>query len=69
MIQILLVQGADMAWLGRREPEIYGSTTAAELDEMMLARALERGVRARNLLHARRRRGDRPDLQSRTLDG
>ena len=28
-----------MSFLGRREPEIYGKTTAAELDKMLLAHA------------------------------
>ena len=44
MTRILLVQGANMAYLGRREPEIYGSTTAAELDRMLLERAKQRAV-------------------------
>ncbi len=35
MPRILLIQGANMAWLGRRQPEIYGTTTAAELDAML----------------------------------
>ena len=35
MAKILLIQGANMAWLGRRQPEIYGTTTAAELDRML----------------------------------
>ena len=39
MEKILLVQGANMNFLGRREPEIYGRTTAAELDTMLLAHA------------------------------
>jgi len=39
MTRILLVQGANMAYLGKREPEIYGTTTAAELDAMLQARA------------------------------
>ena len=39
MEKILLVQGANMSFLGRREPEIYGRTTAAELDAMLLAHA------------------------------
>jgi len=39
MEKILLVQGANMNFLGRREPEIYGRTTAAELDAMLLAHA------------------------------
>jgi 3-dehydroquinate dehydratase II len=39
MEKILLVQGANMSFLGRREPELYGTTTAAELDAMLLAHA------------------------------
>lgn len=35
MWRILLVQGANMVHLGKREPEIYGSTTAAELDAVL----------------------------------
>ena len=44
MIRILLVQGANMAYLGQREPEIYGTTTAAELDEMLQQCARERQI-------------------------
>lgn len=33
-----------MAYLGKREPEIYGTTTAAELDQMLQLHARERGV-------------------------
>jgi len=44
MTRILLVQGANMAYLGKREPEIYGTTTAAELDAMLQDRARERQV-------------------------
>jgi len=44
MTRILLVQGTNMAYLGQREPEIYGTTTAAELDQMLQRRALERLV-------------------------
>jgi 3-dehydroquinate dehydratase II len=32
-----------MAYLGKREPEIYGTTTAAQLDRMLLRHARERG--------------------------
>ena len=39
---ILLLQGANMSYLGRRQPEIYGTTTAAELDEMLRAYAREK---------------------------
>jgi 3-dehydroquinate dehydratase-2 len=43
MTKILLVQGANMAYLGKRQPEIYGTTTAAELDDMLIRHARERG--------------------------
>lgn len=36
MQKILLIQGPNMIYLGRRQPEIYGTTTAAELDAMLL---------------------------------
>ena len=42
-MKILLVQGANMVWLGKREPELYGTTTAAELDAMLLEHAAARG--------------------------
>ena len=38
-MKILLLQGANMTYLGKRQPEIYGTTTAAELDAMLLAYA------------------------------
>jgi 3-dehydroquinate dehydratase II len=43
MTKILLVQGANLTFLGRREPAIYGTTTAAELDTMPHAHAGKRG--------------------------
>jgi 3-dehydroquinate dehydratase II len=42
-MKILLIQGANMAYLGKREPEIYGAITAAELDRMLQRHARERG--------------------------
>lgn len=44
-MNILLVQGANMAYLGKREPEIYGTTTAAQLDAMLAQHADALGVR------------------------
>ena len=35
MLKILLVQGANLTFLGRHEPAIYGTTTAAELDAVL----------------------------------
>jgi len=43
MPKILLIQGANMCILGVRQPEIYGKTTAAELDRMLLDYAKARG--------------------------
>jgi len=44
MTRVLLLQGANMEWLGRREPHLYGRTTADELDAMMQTQARERGA-------------------------
>lgn len=45
MTKILLVQGANMAYLGKREPEIYGTTSAAELDRMLQRHARASGIK------------------------
>ncbi len=39
MPKILLIQGPNMSYLGRRQPELYGRTTAAELDALLRAHA------------------------------
>lgn len=39
MTKILLIQGPNMSYLGRRQPELYGRTTAAELDALLRAHA------------------------------
>lgn len=38
------MQGANMAYLGKREPEIYGTTTAAELDQILQRHARTHGI-------------------------
>src|SRR3954470_3560770 len=43
MAKILLLQGANLTFLGRREPAIYGSTTPAELDVMLQRHAHDHG--------------------------
>ena len=43
MTKILLVQGANLTFLGRREPDIYGTTTPAELDAKLQCHAQEHG--------------------------
>ena len=42
-MELLLIQGANMEHLGRRQPELYGTTTAKELDALLRrqARALD----------------------------
>ena len=39
MTRILLLQGPNMRYLGRRQPELYGTTTAAQLDALLVAHA------------------------------
>ena len=39
MPKILLVQGPNLSYLGKRQPEIYGKTTAAQLDALLRAHA------------------------------
>ena len=34
-MKLLLIQGANMEYLGRRQPELYGTTTAKELDSIL----------------------------------
>ena len=43
-MKLLLVQGANMEYLGRRQPELYGTTSAKELDAIVRRRARELGV-------------------------
>jgi 3-dehydroquinate dehydratase-2 len=42
-MKLLLIQGANIEYLGRRQPELYGTTTAKELDAILRrqARALD----------------------------
>ena len=42
-MKILLVQGANLTYLGKREPEIYGTTTLEELDAMLMEHAKKKG--------------------------
>jgi 3-dehydroquinate dehydratase-2 len=43
-MKLLLIQGANMEYLGRRQPELYGQTTAKELDATLRRRARTLGV-------------------------
>lgn len=44
MHKLLLIQGANMEWLGRRQPDLYGTTTAATLDGRLQREADRRGI-------------------------
>ena len=38
-MKLLLIQGANMEYLGRRQPELYGTMTAKELDALLRRQA------------------------------
>jgi len=43
MPKLLLIQGPNMSYLGRRQPELYGTTTARQLDAMLMQHARAKG--------------------------
>ncbi len=43
-MKLLLIQGANMEYLGRRQPELYGTTSAKELDSIVRRQARQLDV-------------------------
>ncbi|NPA27166.1 MAG: type II 3-dehydroquinate dehydratase [Chloroflexi bacterium] len=46
-IPVLVLHGPNLNWLGRREPEVYGSLTLDELNRRVIAHGRARGLAVR----------------------
>lgn len=45
-MSVLIINGPNLNLLGQREPEIYGATSLAEIEEMSLSRLKQAGIEA-----------------------
>ncbi len=43
-MQVLVIHGPNLNLLGTREPEVYGSTTLAQIDSSLAEHAMQRGA-------------------------
>lgn len=48
MTAILLLHGPNLNLLGTREPEVYGSTTLADINQRLITHGAEQGVEVRS---------------------
>lgn len=46
MVSLLILNGPNLNLLGQRQPEVYGTTTLAEIDALCIARAKSLGAKA-----------------------
>lgn len=46
MFSLLVLNGPNLNMLGQRQPEVYGATTLAEIDDLCIGTALDAGARA-----------------------
>jgi 3-dehydroquinate dehydratase II len=46
-MKVLVLNGPNLGTLGRREPEVYGTKSLADLETMLSSRAKERGIELR----------------------
>jgi 3-dehydroquinate dehydratase II len=68
-MQVLVLNGPNLNMLGEREPEVYGSTTLADVERQLMGLAADLGVTLR--FEQRNGEGELVDLiqESRTGDG
>jgi 3-dehydroquinate dehydratase-2 len=48
-LKVLLLNGPNLATLGRREPEVYGTRTLADLEQLLTEQASQLGIELRYL--------------------
>lgn len=49
LVEVLVLHGPNLNLLGRREPDVYGSVTLTEIDDMLSKSGAELGARVRSM--------------------